>query len=70
MEAGNGIQVVARLRPVNSKEKREGTPPVVSSNTAAQTVSVVKTTGKTQNKTSFKADSVFGFFFDRKQQQH
>ena len=59
---GNGIQVVARLRPVNSKEKREGTPPVVSSNTAAQTVSVVKTTGKTQNKTSFKADSVFGSF--------
>ena len=64
-DTGNGIQVVVRLRPVNAKEKREGTPPVVSSNTKDSTVTLVRSAGKgssSQTRTTFKADNVFGSF--------
>ena len=65
MAESNGIQVVVRLRPVNAQEKREGTPPVVSSNTAESTVTLVRAAGKgssAQSRSTFKADNVFGSF--------
>ena len=65
MAESNGIQVVVRLRPVNAKEKREGTPPVVSSNTAESTVTLVRSSGKgssSQSRSTFKAGNVFGSF--------
>ena len=51
-----------RLRPLNEKEKRAGTLPVVSSSTSDSTVSIIRGEGKRQARSGFKVDSVFGSF--------
>jgi hypothetical protein len=57
-----GVQVVARLRPLNKKEKADATTPVVSSSTKDSTVTVIRGSGARQSRTAFKVDNVFGSF--------
>jgi len=56
------VQVVIRLRPLNDKEKKHGTLPVVSASTNEKTVTVIKGQGSRQVKTSYKFDNVFTAF--------
>jgi hypothetical protein len=58
----SSVQVVVRLRPLNEKEKKHGTLPVVSASTADKTVTLLKGSGSRQTKTSYKFDSVFTAF--------
>lgn len=58
----SSVQVVVRLRPLNEKEKKHGTLPVVSASTADKTVTLLKGTGSRQTKTSYKFDNVFTAF--------
>jgi Kinesin motor domain len=56
--ASNGVQVVVRLRPLNDREMKHGTLPVISGSTNDKTVTVLK-----QNKRSvFAFDDVFTAF--------
>jgi kinesin family protein 11 len=56
------VQVVVRLRPLNDKEKKNSTLPVVSASTSDRTVTVLKGTGSRQVKTCYKFDNVFTAF--------
>ena len=54
--------MVVRLRPVNAKEKKDGTLPVVSNSTADSVVTVVRGQGAKASRSAFKADKTFGSF--------
>ena len=56
------VQVVVRLRPLNDKEKKNSTLPVVSASTSDRSVTVLKGTGSRQVKTCYKFDNVFTAF--------
>ena len=56
------VQVVVRLRPLNEREKKHGTLPVISASTSDKTVTVIKGTGSRQVKSSYKFDNVFTSF--------
>ena len=56
------VQVVVRVRPLNDREKKHGTLPVVSASTSDKTVTVIKGTGSRQIKSSYKFDNVFTSF--------
>eukprot|EP01052_Picozoa_sp_SAG31_P000198 SAG31_NODE_6_length_43291_cov_191.503496_12_plen_195_part_00 len=56
------VQVVVRMRPLNSKESRAGTTPVVTASTASKEVTVIKGAGKHAVRQGFKFDNVFGSF--------
>jgi hypothetical protein len=56
------VQVVVRLRPLNGKEKKHGTLPVVSASTADKQVTIIKGQGARQVKSSYKFDNVFTAF--------
>ena len=56
------VQVVVRLRPLNDREKRHGTLPVVSASTNEKSVTVIKGQGSRQVKTSYRFDNVFTAF--------
>ena len=58
----NGVQVVVRLRPLNSKEKREGTLPVVTCNSERKEVAVIKGAGMRAARSAFRFDNVFSLF--------
>jgi hypothetical protein len=58
----SSVQVVVRLRPLNDKERKHGTLPVVSASTADKTVTLLRGTGSRQTKTSYKFDNVFTAF--------
>jgi kinesin family protein 11 len=58
----SSVQVVVRLRPLNEKEKKHGTLPVVSASTSDKTVTVIKGKGKSQARSSYKFDNVFTAF--------
>jgi Kinesin motor domain len=60
--SSSSVQVVVRLRPLNDKEKKHGTLPVVSASTNDKTVTVIKGSGSRQVKTSYKFDHVFTAF--------
>ncbi len=60
--ATSSVQVVVRLRPLNEREKKYGTLPVVSASTNEKTVTVIKGQGSRQVKTSYKFDNVFTAF--------
>jgi hypothetical protein len=62
MDGTVGIQVVARLRPLDRKEKADGTLPVVTASTADKTVTIVRGTGNRSARAGFKVDNVFGSF--------
>lgn len=56
------VQVVVRLRPLNEREKRHGTLPVVSASTVDRSVTVIKGSGSRQARSSYNFDNVFTAF--------
>lgn len=60
--SSSGVQVVVRLRPLNEREKKDGTLPVVSASTNDKTVTVIKGTGSRQARSAFTFDNVFTAF--------
>jgi hypothetical protein len=62
--SSSSVQVIIRLRPLNEREKKHGTLPVVSASTLDKSVTVIKggkgSTGK--SKQTFKFDNVFTSF--------
>ena len=60
--ASSSVQVVVRLRPLNDREQKHGTLPVVSASTGDKTVTVIKGQGSRQVKSSYKFDNVFTSF--------
>ena len=58
----SSVQVVVRLRPMNSVEKKHGTLPVVTASTQDRTVTVIKGHGSRQARSSFSFDNVFTAF--------
>jgi kinesin family protein 11 len=60
--SSSSVQVVVRLRPLNEKEKKHGTLPVVSAKTADKSVTVIKGQGSRQARSSYKFDNVFTAF--------
>lgn len=60
--ASASVQVVVRLRPLNEKEKKHGTLPVVSASTSEKTVTVIKGQGSRQIRSNYKFDNVFTAF--------
>ena len=60
--SSSSVQVIVRLRPLNEREMKHGTLPVVSGSTSSKTVTVIKGKGKNQNKSTYKFDNVFTSF--------
>jgi len=56
------VQVVVRLRPINEREKKHGTIPVVTASSNSKTVTVVKGSGHRQARSSYSFDNVFSAF--------
>lgn len=56
------VQVVVRLRPLNAREKKHGTLPVVSASTGDKSVTVIKGQGSRQVRSSYTFDNVFTAF--------
>ena len=59
---GAAVQVVVRLRPMNEREQRHGTIPVISAKTNEKIVTVVRGKGRKQVKSSYSFDNVFTAF--------
>lgn len=53
---------MVRLRPLNEREKKDSTLPVVSASTNEKTVTVIKGTGSRQARSVFAFDDVFTAF--------
>lgn len=60
--ASTGVQVVVRLRPLNEREKKHGTLPVISASTEQKVVTVIKGTGGRQARSQYAFDNVFTAF--------
>mmetsp|Transcript_34161 Transcript_34161/g.82231 ORF Transcript_34161/g.82231 Transcript_34161/m.82231 type:complete len:1318 (+) Transcript_34161:147-4100(+) len=60
--SSSSVQVVVRLRPLNSTEQKHATLPVVKASTRDRTVTVLKGSGKKQLKQTYKFDNVFTAF--------
>ena len=60
--SSSAIQVVARLRPMNEKEKKHGTVPVVTASTSDRTVTVIRGQGNRTVKNAYSFDNVFTSF--------
>ena len=58
----SSIQVVVRLRPMNEKEKKHSTLPVIKASTSDKTVTVIKGNGMRQARNTFAFDNVFTAF--------
>ena len=58
----SSVQVVVRLRPMNEKEQKHGTLPVVTASTQEKTVTVIKGQGSRQMRSCFTFDNVFTAF--------
>lgn len=58
----SSVQVVVRLRPLNDREKKHGTLPVISASTNDKTVTVIRGQGSRQARSSYKFDNVFTAF--------
>ena len=56
------VQVVVRLRPLNAREQKNNTSPIVTASTERSEVTVIKGTGKAQVRNTFKFANVFGSF--------
>ena len=56
------VQVVVRLRPLNEKEKKHGTLPVITASTNDKSVTVIKGSGSRQARSSYKFNNVFTAF--------
>ncbi|CAB9508005.1 Kinesin-like protein KIN [Seminavis robusta] len=62
MSSTGAVQVVVRLRPLNERELKASTLPVVSASTNDKTVSVIRGTGSSQKRSQFAFDNVFTAF--------
>jgi len=60
--SSSSVQVVVRLRPLNSTEQKHATLPVVKASTRDKTVTVLKGSGRKQLKQTYKFDNVFTAF--------
>lgn len=58
----SGVQVVVRLRPLNEREKKHGTLPVISASTNDKTVTVLRGTGGRQARSQYKYDEIYTAF--------
>eukprot|EP01043_Picozoa_sp_COSAG02_P073795 COSAG02_NODE_14501_length_1265_cov_2.277015_1_plen_259_part_10 len=56
------VQVVVRLRPLNAREQKNNTTPIVTASTERSEVTVIKGSGKAQVRNTFKFANVFGSF--------
>lgn len=62
MSDSSGVQVVVRIRPLNEREKKHGTLPVISASTGEKTVTVLRGTGGRQARSQYKFDGVYTAF--------
>mgnify|MGYP003887095805 FL=1 len=60
------VKVVVRVRPANAIEMKASSPPVVQVQSQDNSVTVVKGSGKTQQRNVFKFDHVFGTYATQK----
>ena len=60
--SSSSVQVIIRLRPLNEREKKYGTLPVVTASTLDKSVTAIKGKGKTKSKQTFQFDNVFTSF--------
>ena len=60
--SSSSVQVIIRLRPLNEREKKYGTLPVVTASTFDKSVTAIKGKGKTKSKQTFQFDNVFTSF--------
>jgi hypothetical protein len=60
--SSSSVQVIIRLRPLNDREKKYGTLPVVTASTLDKSVTAIKGKGKTKSKQTFQFDNVFTSF--------
>ena len=60
--SSSSVQVIIRLRPLNEREKKYGTVPVVTASTLDKSVTAIKGKGKTKSKQTFQFDNVFTSF--------
>ena len=56
------VQVVVRLRPLNAREQKSNTTPIVTASSERSEVTVIKGSGKAQVRNTFKFANVFGSF--------
>ena len=56
------VQVVVRIRPLNAREQKSNTTPIVTTSTERSEVTVIKGSGKAQVRNTFKFANVFGSF--------
>lgn len=54
--------MVVRLRPLNEREKKHGTLPVISASTNDKTVTVLRGTGGRQARSQYKYDEIYTAF--------
>jgi len=62
MAESSGVQVVVRVRPLNSKEKQGNTVPIVSSSSQRNEVTLIRGLGPKSTKHTFTFDKVFNEF--------
>ena len=60
--SSSSVQVVVRLRPMNEKEKKHGTLPVIKAQTQEKSVTVIKGQGPRQARSNYNFDNVFTAF--------
>ncbi len=60
--SSSSVQVVVRLRPMNEKEKKHGTLPVIKAKTQEKSVTVIKGQGSKKARSNYNFDNVFTAF--------
>ena len=60
MEGSTAVQVVVRMRPLNDREKKGNTLPVITANTEKREVMAIKGAGNRQQRTTYHFDRVLG----------
>ena len=60
------MQVVVRVRPLNDREQKKDTTPVVTANTSTNAITVLKGTGKAQTRNTFTFGNVFNTYTTQK----
>ena len=60
--SSSSVQVIVRLRPLNEREQKYNTLPVVTASTLDKSVTAIKGKGKTKSKQTFQFDNVFTSF--------
>ena len=66
-DASSSVQVVVRLRPMNEKELKGNTLPVVTASTEQKQVTVIRGAGTRQQRNMYGVDNVFTSFSTQKE---